>query len=137
MALPDRTQRLNQLGSEPERKLNAMTQIQVGGHKLGDGPEFFVYIDEELAHINAPGVGMKLAREGSEVLPGRWMTVSAPFTHFQFQQDAFHTLSREPSSAVLPHGTFEFNYTQQAEIAAFAGGIMGALTSALEFFRGA
>jgi hypothetical protein len=134
--LDDRTQRLNQLGADHTKKINAMTQIKVGSYKLGDDTTSFVYVSKEEVQLKSTGTGMLMAKSGTSLAPGRTLTMKVPFNRCQYNTDAFHVLSREPSSAILPHGVFDINYAQAEDIAEFTGGILAMLTEAAEFFSG-
>jgi hypothetical protein len=136
MALPDRTKRLNQVGANPDVKINAMTQAKVGSYKIGDDTSYFMYVDDEGVKLQSPGAAVLMTKEGSQISPGKAMTVNVPFTKWQFQTEAFHTLSREPSTAVLPVPTVQTNYAQQAETAEFISGTLNLLKEAAAFFSG-
>lgn len=103
--LPDRTQRLNNVGKIEDR-LNASSQVQQDSAKLGDSHEFFVYIDRELAEIKTPDNGIFMSKDGTFIRPGENLTFQIPFGRVNFDRMAFHPLCDQPSTAVAPRPVF-------------------------------
>ena len=124
--LPDRSKRLNNMGKLEDR-LDAPSKVCQDSAKLGDSPEFFVYVDRQLAEIKTPDNGLFMTKDGTFVRPGENLVFQIPFGRVSFDRMVFHPLCDHPSTAVAPRPVFTMISPAQDPALKMAVGLFEAL----------
>lgn len=99
--LPDRTQRLQNLG-DVETRWQKRGDTQPGDVKVGDGPDFFLHITDRKTLLQVLGAALQLTDKGSALQPGGRLSLQVNHALVDFNGLSFNPLATEPSTAVLP-----------------------------------
>lgn len=103
--LPDRTQRLQQLG-QTDKQWDDRGRLAPGDFKAGHGVDAFVHVGRDQANLRTRGAGLILDARKTVLRPGAAFSLPVDFTRMTFEAHSFNPLATKASSAVNPIPTF-------------------------------